>query len=68
MSNEKTKTTNATGPIYRVTYSFINKNGFIRNGQIAFPAKDEPEAHELAAARLASLGVQNYRITNAKLF
>lgn len=63
------ETTNATvGNVYRVTYTFINKDGFIRGGQITAFATSPETACEEALKKLTSLGVNTPRIGNAKIY
>lgn len=64
--NDKTKTTNATGSIFLVTYKFATPSGVMRGGQIAIEAKDANEARTIAEEKIATFGLRYPRINSIK--
>lgn len=66
--NDKTKqtTSEANGTLYRVTYSYLNNDGFIRNSAIVITANNPQIAEEKALEKAASVGHKHARISNTK--
>lgn len=64
--NDKAKNV-ATGLfLYKVNYNYVAKNGQLRGGTIVVEAKDIAEAQNIAPDRVASFGVNNFRIGSIK--
>lgn len=66
--NDKTKqtTSEANGTLYRVTYSYLNADGFIRNGAIVVTATNTQIAEERALEKASTAGHKHARISNTK--
>lgn len=64
MANEKTTNTNVpTGLVlWRCNYTFVAKNGALRNGAIIVEAKDLIEAQKAANEKLSTLGCAHSRL------
>lgn len=66
--NEKTKTANATGSLYRINYQYVNNRHQLRAGTVVLEATSPTDAWDKADKLIPTYGLSNYKITNAKLF
>lgn len=60
------ETTTATGPLYKINFSWVGPNAVLRTGAIVLPAKNKAEAWEAGAAKLKSLNHPHAKITGVK--
>jgi len=59
---DETKTTEAATALYKVTYSYLSKEGFIRTGSIVIDTNSAEKAKEEATTRLTATNFRHIKI------
>lgn len=59
---DETKNTDTTTALYKVGYTYLSKEGFIRTGHIVIDTTSAEKAKEEAATRLAATNFRNIKI------